>query len=110
MTHSHMAASMLTKGSPLDNELFTRHLGAAANVLIREIEGEAVILNLNSERYFGLDEIGTRMWALLTSAESVQSAYETLLDEYEIDAETLRHDLTEFIEEMVDNGLMELRN
>jgi len=35
------------------------------DVLSQEVDGETVLLNLNSENYFGLDEIGTRIWQLL---------------------------------------------
>ncbi len=50
-------------------------------VLVRELEGESVLLNLESESYFGLDGIGTRMLALLTDSDSIEAAYEKLLDE-----------------------------
>lgn len=40
---------------------FTARLSAPPHVLIRQVEGESVMLNLQNERYFGLDEVGTRM-------------------------------------------------
>jgi hypothetical protein len=79
-----------------------------ANVLVRELDGESVLLNLNSECYFGLDEVGTRMWTLLTASESVQAAYEKLATEYDVDAEQLRQDLDSLIEKLVDQGLLEV--
>ena len=45
-----------------------------AHVLIRRLDGESVLLNLDSERYFGLDATGTRMWELVTSHPSIGSA------------------------------------
>ena len=79
-----------------------------SDTLIREVDGEAVILNVNSERYFGLDDVGTRMLAALQSCESIQAAYEALLAEYDVDPELLRRDLTELIEELVEHGLLEV--
>lgn len=67
-----------------------------------------MLLNLQSEQYFGLDEVGTRMWAALTSANSIQEAYETLLGEYEVDAEKLRRDLQGLLEKLVEKGLIEV--
>lgn len=78
------------------------------HVLVRQIEGESVLLNLQSERYFGLDEVGSRMWASLTTADSIQASYETLLGEYEVDAEQLRRNLEELIEKLIENGLVEV--
>jgi hypothetical protein len=46
------------------------------------------------------------MWTALTESESIQSAYETLLQEYEIDGEQLRRDLEEFVGKLVENDLV----
>ena len=75
-------------------------------VLYREIAGESVLLNLGSESYFGLDEVGTRMWAALTTAPSIEAAYQGLLEEFEVDAETLRSDLSAFIARLAQAGLV----
>ena len=81
-----------------------------AHVMVREVQGESVLLNLNSERYFGLDEVGTRMWAALVASASVQAAYEVLLGEYDVGAEQLRNNLQELIAKLVENGLLEVRS
>jgi len=83
-------------------------LSAPADVLIRELDGEAVLLNLNSEAYYGLDQVGTRMWQVLTTSESIEAAYETLLAEYEVEPARLHQDLTGLIERLVEHGLLEV--
>lgn len=77
-------------------------------VLISGLQGESVILNLNSERYFGLDEVGTRMMSVLSESDSIQAAYEKLLEEYDVEDEVLRKDLISIIEQMVEQGLAEV--
>ena len=74
---------------------------------MRELEGESVLLNLDSEIYFGLDEVGTRMWALLTTAPSVQAAYDALRTEFDVAPETLRSDLETLIGHLLEKGLLE---
>ena len=86
--------------------LFTDKVSVPAHVLVRLLEKEAVLLNLETERYFGLDETGTRMWQLTTAAPSIEVAYQQLYDEYDVDAETLRQNLTELLEKLTDNGLL----
>lgn len=81
---------------------------APDGVLVRELDGESVLLNLNSESYFGLDAVGTRMWAALTASASIEAAYEKLLEEYEVEPEHLRADLATFIERLADAGLIEV--
>lgn len=76
------------------------------DVLVRELDGESVILNLKSERYFGLDEVGTSMWQALSRSKLIQDAYEALLSEYDVAPEQLRNDLYQLIEQLVENGLI----
>jgi hypothetical protein len=77
-------------------------------VLIVQLEGESVLLNLNSGCYFGLDEMGTRMWSRLCGAESIQAAFDLLIAEYDVSEELLRRDLYDFISRMVEHGLVEV--
>jgi hypothetical protein len=87
---------------------FRMRASVPADVLVQELQGESVLLNLQSGRYFGLDEIGTRMWAVLTSASSLQAAYDTLLAEYDVEGPRLERDLRALVEKLVDNGLLEV--
>jgi hypothetical protein len=79
-----------------------------ADVLIQDLQGESVLLNLGTGRYFGLDAVGTRMWAVLTTAESLQAAYATLLAEYDVDGQQLEGDLRNLVEKLVEQGLVEV--
>ena len=87
---------------------FAIQLLVPSDTLVSELGGESVILNLKSERYFGLDEVGTRMWTALTTSKSIQSAYEKLLAEYDVDSEQLRKDLNDLVEKLVDHELVEI--
>lgn len=80
------------------------------NVLFREIENESVLLNIETEYYFGLDEVGTQMWNTLVSSMSLQEAYDTLLELYDIDANQLKQDLLELITQLVNNQLIEIQD
>lgn len=87
---------------------FDQKLTPSQDTLINIIDGESVLLNLNNECYFGLDPVGTRMWTILSDSESIQSAYDTLLNEYDVDPEKLRLDMRNLIENLLANGLMEV--
>jgi hypothetical protein len=80
-----------------------------SDVLINVIDGQAVLLNLKTERYFGLDEVGTEMWRALTSSDSIESACIALLAEYEVAPERLRTDLLDLAQKLIENGLLEVR-
>ena len=53
------------------------------DVIFRELDGEAIILNLATGMYFGLDEIGTRLWALVTESGTLRHAVDVMAGEYE---------------------------
>ena len=79
-----------------------------AHVLIRRLDGESVLLNLESERYFGLDATGTRMWELVTSQPSIGIAFEKLQEEYEVEPDILRTHLSQLLSGLVENGLLQV--
>jgi hypothetical protein len=78
------------------------------HVLVRFLEKESVLLNIETERYFGLDETGTRMWQLLTAAPRIEVAYQQLLEEYDVQPELLRENLTDLVSRLVENGLLQV--
>ena len=78
------------------------------DVLISKLQEESVILNLDSERYYGLDDVGTRILAVLTTSESIEAAYQTLLKEYDVDPQVLRQDLVELVQNLIDQGLIQI--
>jgi hypothetical protein len=81
---------------------------ATPDTLVQELAGESVLLNLASENYFGLDEVGTRMWQALTTADSVAAAHTALLSEYDVAPDVLRQDLLDLVQQLVEHGLVSL--
>jgi hypothetical protein len=89
---------------------FSDRVRVPEDVLISNLQDESVILNLNSERYFGLDDVGTRMLTVLSRSSSIESAYELLLKEYDVDPQSLRQDLTSLIENLLQQGLITIEH
>lgn len=87
---------------------FSQRVVVPEDTLFREIEGESVILSLETQNYYGLDPVGTRMWNLLAGSASIQAAYEQLLEEYEVDEKTLGADITELLSKLVEQKLVRL--
>ena len=55
---------------------FQARARAADGVLFRELIGESVIFSADSENYFGLDEVGTRIWGALGESPTIQAAFD----------------------------------
>ena len=86
---------------------YSMKVSVPKHVLVRVFENESVILNLNTEAYHGLDDVGTAMWKAIIQAASIQEAFETLLSEYDIEPAQLRQDLDDFLEKLRQRGMVE---
>lgn len=78
------------------------------DAVFRELDGEAVVLNLQSGTYFGLDTVGTRIWQLIAQYGLLSTVRDALLEEFEVEAEAAARDLTSLVTELADRGLVEI--
>ena len=76
------------------------------NLRFSEVAGEIVLLDLASETFFSLDEVGTHIWQLLQKHRSLRDVYELLLQEFDVEPARLEDDLLKHISELVDAGLV----
>jgi hypothetical protein len=79
------------------------------DVLFRELQGEAVILNLASSTYFGLDAVGTRIWQLCEAHGALRTVFDAMQLEFDAPGETLQSDLLTFVDELLARGLLALQ-
>jgi hypothetical protein len=75
------------------------------NVLFRELDGEAVLLNLDTGMYFGLDPVGTRIWQLIGQRSSLADVLAILQDEYAAERDVLEKDLLDLCGRLYTAGL-----
>lgn len=80
----------------------------AQTVFAQEVDGEMVLLDMESENYFGLDEVGTAIWQAMQEKESLQDVFEVLMEQYEVDEEVLQQDLSDFVAKLLENGLVKV--
>src|SRR6516165_11735499 len=89
------------------SHFFSARVRVAPDVMFRLVGDEGVLVNLTTERYLGLNAVGTRMWTALGSASSIEAAYEQLLQEYDVEPARLRADLEEFVDRLLAQQLIE---
>lgn len=80
----------------------------SSEVLSQEVNGETVLLDLQGECYFSLNEVGTRIWQLLQGRSSVGEALGALSDEYDVSREQLESDVGELLDKLSEAGLVTL--
>jgi hypothetical protein len=88
--------------------LYQTTVRVSHDVLAQEVSGETVLLHLGRERYFGLNELGTRVWQLLGEHDNLGAVLARLLEEYDVEEQRLRADLEQLAQQLVEAGLLEL--
>jgi hypothetical protein len=66
-------------------------------VLSRVLDGEAVLLHLGSGTYFGMNDVATRAWEIITAGTTFSSLCSSLVAEFEVSADELERDMREFV-------------
>ncbi|MGF1542644.1 MAG: PqqD family protein, partial [Pleurocapsa sp.] len=77
------------------------------NHLYSEIADEAVILDLESGVYYGLNSVGVDIWQWLQQPQTAQNLLSLVLEEYEVTPEQAEQDIQSILQEMLDKGLIE---
>src|SRR5688572_28086296 len=66
-----------------------------------DLAGEVMILNLQTGAYYGLRELGARIWELLHAPRSVGDVCSTVAAEYDVDPDRCARDTVAFLEKLV---------
>lgn len=81
-------------------------LAAARGVLSTTFDGEVVLLNETDGVYYGLQDVGARVWQLIERAHSLDVIRDIVSAEYDVDADACANDLHELVADLIDRGLV----
>lgn len=93
------------KDFEVEKKLFRKLPGSISTVL----DGETVILDVESGIYSGLNEVGTVVWNMLENQVTFATLHDTILSEFDVTAEECFEHLQSFLKELSDNKLIEVR-
>ncbi len=75
-------------------------------VISQEIDGEIILLDMQGEEYFGLNEVGTRVWQLLKKPTNLEKLFSIMKKEYDVKENILRDDLNDIVTQLLSAGLI----
>ena len=84
----------------------TDRVATGPDVIFRALGAEAILLNLEGGVYFGLDEVGCRIWQLVQDHD-LEGASQALAGEYDVSIDDARRDVVAFVQALIDRGLLE---
>jgi hypothetical protein len=86
--------------------VFDSQLTPSPEAMVRIVGDESVVLDLASGRYLGMNPVGTRVWELLATGSTPGAAVSTLLGEFDVEESVLRKDVSAFVGELINLGLV----
>jgi len=82
---------------------------AAPDQVASDLAGETVLLGLKTARYYGLADVGARIWQLVRDPIAVSAISQTVASEYDVTVERCEPDVVRFLEDLAGQGLIEVR-
>ena len=73
-----------------------------------ELDGEMVMMSVEHGKYYGLDEIGSRIWKLIEQPRSVSEICELLVAEFQVEREKCRQDVLDFLNKLAREDLVKV--
>lgn len=83
-------------------------VSAVGGQLSADLDGETVILHLESGTYYGLSEVGARIWTLIQEPKSVGDVRDALLEEYDVEPDLCERDVLALLVELASHNLIEI--
>ena len=81
-------------------------LARAPELIAADVDGEMVMMSVERGEYYGLNEVGARIWSLLASPKTLTELQQCLCAEYAVSPEQCRHELQPFIDELLARGIL----
>lgn len=72
------------------------------------IDGEAVILQLESGRYYGFNEVASRIWELVQEPRTIGEVRDEVLSTYDVSSDRCTQDVRSILSEMAAADLIEI--
>ncbi len=85
-------------------------ISIAQDVVARDLAGEAMILDLETGTYFGLNEAGTRVWHMLEERATTEEIIAALLEEYDVEESRLRREVEDLVATLSAKGLVRIES
>lgn len=89
--------------------LKTSRIVAKPGQLSTDLGNEMVIFNTQNEKYYGLNDVGTRVWALIQEPRTIDEIVGIVAKEYEVEPERFERDLTKLLQDLQSANLVEIK-
>lgn len=93
----------------MDEKNLIKEARITPNCVFSDHDGEKVILNFETGKYFKLNSMGSKVFNLVSENRSIKSILKITTEEFEDDPKIIKKDLLSFIDKCIDLNLVELK-
>jgi hypothetical protein len=79
-----------------------------SNQVGADLGEEIILLHLENGEYFGLDDVGARIWRLMERPTALREIERILLEEYDIEPDRCHEEVSQLLSDLIENGLVEV--
>jgi hypothetical protein len=80
------------------------------DIVAGDIDDEKVMMSVEKGQYYSLDPVGSRVWELIEKPVKVAALIDTLMLKYDVDRETCERDVLAFLEELREEGILQVED
>lgn len=80
------------------------------SILFNDFDDGLMMMDIDSGNYFDIDSVGGRIWSLIETPATLDTICESLVAEYDVEADVCRSETIGFIGELVEKGLVTLQD
>ena len=78
----------------------------STDVLVTKVDGETMMVRIKNRMYYGLDDVGSRIWELMTTPLQVSQVIDTLMEEYDVEREKCQGNTLDLLNQLYEEGLI----
>jgi hypothetical protein len=97
---------METKGPITPNTIVAQ----TKELVSSDLDGETVLLSIETGKYYNMDPIGSRIWELIKEPISVSQLIDILLGEFKVDREQCEAEVLAFLNKLAGDHLIRAAN
>ncbi len=107
----HLSCNFYKMGKKMNNSIDAKSIvEASKSQVFADVEGDTVLLNINTGIYSGLNKVGTRVWELIQQPVLVSQIWDIIFDEYDVELERCQDDVIRLLTKLKDAGLIDVNN
>lgn len=91
------------------NQLDTKYSQSPGNI-VSDMDGEKVMLSVSNGKYYNLGELGGEIWELMKEPITIQELVTTLQSQYNVDQTDCKEQVTDFLSQLLEQGLVSVNS